>query len=470
MIIGAGGGMDVLNALGHGATNVVGVEINRAIIDLVSGPFSKFAGHLYQDPRVEIVHSDGRNFAQGSKERYDLIQMTLVDSFTTISSGALTLSEDFLYTTEGFRAYLRALTENGVLALGRTLHERLSLVAMLDAAARAEGFDLRRHLIVAGNPNNSFGLVLLVQKSPFTAEQVAAAEASAPSRPGSGLRTRARGPSGQRDRGPARRPRSRSLRRRVLGARARHPSRDGRQAVLLSRFKMERGAGQAQRRQRRSARDSDRRGRLRRFLRSPPALPHRPRGAARQRPHLGVLLPHRLRIHGARDGAPCPARTVPRPSGARDHRGTVRAPTLDRDRQRPGAAPGSAATAAPGRAAWRLTGLLVAVAALALLSWRLQPWIVDSAMGWPFAARVAVAALLIGPLGLLLGAPMPLGLSALAKSEESLVLWAWGLNGAASVLGSILTVIAAHVLGFGFAFVLAAICYTAAAVCVNRRA
>jgi spermidine synthase len=84
--------MDVVNALNRGVSQVVGVEINRRIIELVSDRFAEFSGGAYRDARVRIVHSDGRNFVEWTPERFDLIQLTLVDTFAAISSGALSRS------------------------------------------------------------------------------------------------------------------------------------------------------------------------------------------------------------------------------------------------------------------------------------------------------------------------------------------------------------------------------------------
>ena len=120
LIIGAGGGMDVANAVNRGAERVVGVEINRQIIDLLNHEFLDFSGGIYRHPAVEIVHSDGRTYVERSGEKFDVIQLTLVDTFAAISSGALALAEDFLYTTEAFEAYVDHLSPDGILVLGRT--------------------------------------------------------------------------------------------------------------------------------------------------------------------------------------------------------------------------------------------------------------------------------------------------------------------------------------------------------------
>jgi spermidine synthase len=473
LIIGAGGGMDVLNALAHGSRDVTGVEINRAVIEMVQGPFAGFSGDLYRDPRVRVVHSDGRNFAQGAKEKYDLIQMTLDDSFAAISSGALTLAEDFLYTTEGFRAYIRALSSDGVLALGRTRHEYLSLVAMLDAAASQEGIDVREHLLLAENPANSFGLVVLFQKSPFSPEQVTAAERFLP---------RAHL---QLIYAPYRRESSRSEVMSLLDA----PNR----AQFVEEYSAK---------VRDITPETDEKPFYFRASKWTALLGKHYGGSgtllvilavALVFVLLGVLMPL-YRVGGA--ALPGNQRSLAffffigfgfmaLEMGLLVRLGLylghpARAITVALFGLLISTGLGSACARSwlagdsdSGFAATnvrRLVSALVAVAVLAMLSWRFQPAVIQATIGWSLDARLLVAMLLVAPLGLLLGAPMPLGLAALERRDERLVLWAWGLNGSASVLGSIVTVIAAHAWGFGSAFLIASTCYLLASLCVGAGA
>ena len=174
LVIGAGGGMDLVNAINRGAARVVGVEINQPIIRLLQGPLHDFSGGIYSHPKVEVVHGDGRTYVERSNERFDLIQLTLVDTFAAISSGALALAEDFLYTTEAFQAYIEHLSSNGMLALGRTRQESLSLLSLLGAATRAREVKLDQHVVIA-RALATHGLILVFKASPFSPQEVASA-------------------------------------------------------------------------------------------------------------------------------------------------------------------------------------------------------------------------------------------------------------------------------------------------------
>jgi hypothetical protein len=95
--------------------------------------------------------------------------------------------------------------------------------------------------------------------------------------------------------------------------------------------------------------------------------------------------------------------------------------------------------------------------------------LVRAALGSSFAVRVALAGGIVGGLGFLLGLPMPLGIARIARSEERLVLWAWALNGGASVIGAVGCTMVARLAGYRSAFWVAAACYVAAGMVFASR-
>lgn len=119
VIIGPGGGSDVLSALIFGNHDITAVEVNRTIINMMRGELADHAGHIYDSPDVHIRIADGRAFVAGMHQRVDLIQATFIDTVTAANSGAHTLSENYLYTTDAARDFLDHLTDNGVLSLSR---------------------------------------------------------------------------------------------------------------------------------------------------------------------------------------------------------------------------------------------------------------------------------------------------------------------------------------------------------------
>jgi len=109
-IIGPGGGIDVLRAIGSGSSSVSGIEINPLIANtLVRGRYADYSYHLYDMPEVHMHVSDGRS----------VIQMTGVDTYAATVAGALALTENNLYTVEAFREYFDHLKPDGILAITR---------------------------------------------------------------------------------------------------------------------------------------------------------------------------------------------------------------------------------------------------------------------------------------------------------------------------------------------------------------
>jgi MFS family permease len=125
LVIGVGGGIDVMIALAHGARRVTGVEVNQAMIDMATGAFGDYTGGLLRkganrwSDRIDLVHGEGRSYVRRRDERYDVIQMSGVDTFTALAMGAYTLSESYLYTIEAVKELYEHLNEGGYVCYSR---------------------------------------------------------------------------------------------------------------------------------------------------------------------------------------------------------------------------------------------------------------------------------------------------------------------------------------------------------------
>ncbi len=154
LVIGPGGGWDISRALASGSRDVTGVEINPIIgTDIMRKLFPQLSRQLYLRPEVHIHIEDGRSFVRGSTEKYQVIQATLVDTWASTAAGAFALSENNLYTTDAFRDYLSHLTDDGLLTFTRwgfdPPRESLRLVSLAIAALGDLGeHDAARHVLV----------------------------------------------------------------------------------------------------------------------------------------------------------------------------------------------------------------------------------------------------------------------------------------------------------------------------------
>ncbi|SCY57360.1 Spermine/spermidine synthase [Nitrosospira sp. Nl5] len=176
LVLGAGAGSDVLQALYHGAITIDAVELDGNVIDLIRQRFRDFAGDLYNHPQVHVHEAEARGFASTRHERYDLIQVALLDSFGVASAGLYGLSESYLYTVEALQTYMSRLTPDGVLAVTRWLtlppRDTLKLFATAVLALERDGVPnpAARLVMIRGWKT----VTLLVKNSDFTPMEIAA--------------------------------------------------------------------------------------------------------------------------------------------------------------------------------------------------------------------------------------------------------------------------------------------------------
>ena len=176
-IIGPGGGVDVLRAIANGSPSVTGIEINPIIATTIMRQrYADYSQHLYDRPDVHIQVTDGRSFLRSTPQQFDVVQMTLVDTWASTAAGAFALSENNLYTVEAFREYFNHLKPDGMIAITRwefrNPREALRVVAVAMEALHGLGVpDPERNFIVASQGSleqDGIPVVVLAKKTPFT--------------------------------------------------------------------------------------------------------------------------------------------------------------------------------------------------------------------------------------------------------------------------------------------------------------
>jgi spermidine synthase len=142
-VIGAGGGGDVAQALVLGASRVFAVEMNQQVIDLMGNKLSDFSGGLYNRSDVEVISAEGRNFLQTTKKKFDVINISLLDSFSASAAGLYALNESHLYTIEAIEQAIERLGPNGLLSITRMLktppRDSLKILATVAQALHRRG-------------------------------------------------------------------------------------------------------------------------------------------------------------------------------------------------------------------------------------------------------------------------------------------------------------------------------------------
>jgi len=185
-IIGPGGGVDVLRAVANGSPSVTGIEINPIIADtIMRGRYADYSYNLYRRPEVHIHVTDGRSFVRNANQRFDVVQMTLVDTWASTAAGAFALSENSLYTEEAFQEYFEHLKPGGMIAITRwefrNPREALRVVSVAMEALHRLGVanPARNFIVVSGGDLDRDGVpvVVLAKDSPFTADEESAVHA-----------------------------------------------------------------------------------------------------------------------------------------------------------------------------------------------------------------------------------------------------------------------------------------------------
>src|SRR5215471_8405415 len=169
LIIGPGGGPDVVAALASGSKKVTAVEMNPLMLKFVRS-YGARAGNLYDRPDVETIQSEGRNFISRTDRKFDVILLGFVDSWASVASGGLSLSENYLYTTEAVRAYYDHLKPDGVLVILRWEMDIPRLVS--NSVATLGPAEAAKRIVVLmekqANPNDYPQMLFMLRKRPFT--------------------------------------------------------------------------------------------------------------------------------------------------------------------------------------------------------------------------------------------------------------------------------------------------------------
>ncbi len=474
-IIGPGGGVDVLRAVANGSPNVTGIEINPIIANtIMRGRYADYAYHLYERPEVHIHVTDGRSFVRNAPQLYDVVQMTLVDTWASTAAGAFALSENSLYTTDAFEEYFQHLKPDGMIAITRwefrEPREALRVVSeSIEALHRLGVSDPQRNFIVISEgalDEDGIPVAVLAKKSAFTPEEEAAVVRH--------LENHDNLVALYRPSAPLNNPFSALI-----------ASNDPRAFAASYPYNVAPVTDNAP------------------FFFFTLKLKHLLHHEGLEqgidwKVNLGVavlgavlivsvvavfvflVMPLALRTHGASKHASCLLYFVAVGLGyilveiAFIQRFVlflghpVYALTVVVFLLLLSSGTGSLASRrwlGERSSAW--LPLILIVCAILLYVFVL-PGLLRSLVGWPFAAKLALSAILLIPLGFAMGMPFPTGLRALAgrfaqdESTQNAVEWAWAMNAASSVLGSVLAMVIAIQFGLNVTLACGALAYLVA--------
>jgi SAM-dependent methyltransferase len=190
-VVGVGGGRDLLSALVFDQKSVTGVEINRNVLRAVTEDFADFAGHLGRHPKVKLAVDEARSYITRSPEFYDIVQLSLIDTWAATAAGAFVLTENSLYTVEAWTTFLTHLKPGGVLSVSRWYYpsqpgEALRITSLAREALVRIGVEEPRQHVLLVKARKASGLsgalgngvaTILVSPAPFSQTDVALLEA-----------------------------------------------------------------------------------------------------------------------------------------------------------------------------------------------------------------------------------------------------------------------------------------------------
>jgi predicted membrane-bound spermidine synthase len=188
LVIGSGGGEDILAALAGGADNVTAVELNPLVVSAVKR-FEGQSGNIYSNDKVELLIDDGRRFISSTTEEYDVIVLKLVDSWAAQLAGGYALSENYLYTVEAFQQYFSHLDKDsgGMLVMTRWNFELPRLMplivdSLVEETGKSRESVAEHVMVVEGRPGLYFGrsednqkyypVLVMVKSTPFVNGEV----------------------------------------------------------------------------------------------------------------------------------------------------------------------------------------------------------------------------------------------------------------------------------------------------------
>ena len=442
LVIGPGGGSDVLFALAAGSEKVTAVEMNPLMLRFVRS-FGGRAGSLYDHPQVEAVLSEGRTFIRRTDRSFDVILMGFVDSWAAVASGGLSLSENHLYTVEAFRDYLDHLTPDGQLLILRWDVDAPRLVSNAVALLGPEEAGKRVAVLLEtreGDREDPPQMIFMLKKRPWTEDETARMAAWPGVQPVI-----------------------------VPGRHVEEPY----ASLFAGRTSF---ADYVDRAKARVDPVFDDRPFF--FARAKPwGLP-----GAMRRAFLWILAPVLvLCVLFLVFGKPKGERVGPYAASVAYFASlgvgfiAVELALLQHLTLLLGhpiftlsillftllAFGGVGSMASPR---FRLGPVCLGVAALAVAYAFALPRVVPSLLPLPLGARIAIAILVVAPLGFLMGMPFPRGLQSTGRGPFPLPPFYWGLNGIFSVVGSMATMVTAVVFGFTWAMVGGAAFYLVAAL------
>ena len=185
LVIGSGGGQEVTAALTYGAGHVDAVEMVGTVIDLVRDRYADYIGNVFNDPRVTLIHDDGRSVLRATDRKYDIIQIFSNFVSSAAAAGGSNSNSYFLQTSDAYKEYFTHLKADGILQVNVFNYPRVVTTAARAWAELGLTTDFQRHVAILERPyvndprSGRFQRMgdtlptILIKMSPWTTQEIA---------------------------------------------------------------------------------------------------------------------------------------------------------------------------------------------------------------------------------------------------------------------------------------------------------
>ena len=173
LILGVGGGTEILNGIYHKAKEMTALELNPQIVNILKDDYRDFSGSLYQREDVKPIIAEARGYVEKADREYDLISLSLLGSFTAASSGLYSLNETYLYTLEAFQKYIHRLKPKGILSVTSWIKEPvrddLKVLSTISEALEGSGLKGEESIILIRGLRT---VTILAKRGKFTQKEI----------------------------------------------------------------------------------------------------------------------------------------------------------------------------------------------------------------------------------------------------------------------------------------------------------
>jgi len=171
LIIGAAGGHDTKAALMYGAKHVDAVELVSAVVELGKHRYADYIGHIFDRPEVNVQAGEGRSFLRASHKLYDVIQIHSNHTSSSIAQGNGAMAPVYLQTVEAYEEYFTHLKDDGILQINHHMYPRMITTAAV-AWKKLGRTDFQKHVVVVTTPVENNLPTLLISMKPWTQAQI----------------------------------------------------------------------------------------------------------------------------------------------------------------------------------------------------------------------------------------------------------------------------------------------------------